>query len=168
MSIFSKSNFLRRLQNVAKLAHSRDALAKAMGISQTTLRNYLQGQAIPKADAIANLAYNLRINPAWLLLGSGNMLFKPYTTNEPEDVGNSLLGGFINELQDRFISPEEDGDDSPIWAMNKDPREALLDRVLSVLKEHGGSDEEIREAVRLILAGGENGSGPVASLRQFG
>jgi transcriptional regulator with XRE-family HTH domain len=60
----------------------------------------------------------------------------------------------------RLATPQPDS--------TRDPRENLLDKAVALLREHGGSDEEIREAVRLILAGGENGSGPVASLRQFG
>jgi transcriptional regulator with XRE-family HTH domain len=44
----------------------------------------------------------------------------------------------------------------------RDPRERLLDKAVTLLREHGGSDAEIREAVRLILAGGDTQSGQQA------
>jgi Helix-turn-helix. len=54
----------------------------------------------------------------------------------------------------RLTAPQSDS--------TRDPREHLLDKAVTLLREHGGSDAEIREAVRLILAGGDTQSGQQA------
>jgi transcriptional regulator with XRE-family HTH domain len=162
MPKFEKAGFLERLRHVAQLSSTRGKLANAMGVVPSTLSNYLQGLAIPKADAIANLALNMKINPSWLLLGEGTM-----THGQDDSLGDSrqqaftrLNPTFTGEQQD---IPEARKEETPLpQPCRQDSRERLLDKAVTVLREHGGSDAEIREAVRLILAGGDTQSGQQA------
>jgi transcriptional regulator with XRE-family HTH domain len=153
MSVFNKKNFFKRLRYIAKLAPSRNDLAKAMEISPTTLRNYLQGAAIPKVDAIANLAFNLKINPCWLLLGHGEISYKNAPSSDDSGFETLSFSASPSKRKEaiRYVPPKTV--QSSQQSQPTDPQSALLDKSIALLKEYGGTDEEIREAIRMVLAG---------------
>lgn len=57
------------------------SFSKKLGVSDSTTRNYIDKGSKPPADYIAQVASSIeRINPAWLLLGKGEM----FLTGTPE------------------------------------------------------------------------------------
>ncbi len=66
---------------------SREEFAASINIKPTTLRNYELGVSLPHAEVLSSICINLKISPAWLLLGEGEAQGQEaalYAENAPE------------------------------------------------------------------------------------
>ena len=52
---------------------SRRAFADALGITESTLRNYEKGMSLPNSDIVVKICAHAHINAEWLLTGTGPM-----------------------------------------------------------------------------------------------
>ena len=73
--------FKRRLRKIAELVGSVNALAKASGIAQSTIRKYFD-RGEPPRSVIFRLAGAAGVRAEWLLTGEGTMRAAEQTTGE--------------------------------------------------------------------------------------
>jgi len=76
-----------RLRSIREnMGMSLNDFSSNLGISTSTLFRYEKGDGFPDSELLAMLCENHNINPAWLLLGEGEMSGR----NEPE---KSIIAG---------------------------------------------------------------------------
>lgn len=75
MSIFSEEAFARRLRAIKEEQglSLKDMAAKAGLKKPQTLRNYLEGRALPNVETVATIVLNIGVSSDWLLTGDGDM-----------------------------------------------------------------------------------------------
>lgn len=57
-----------------KIAHSKKEISEKLNISPSLLSEILKSRMNVSAELLALIAYNYNVNPAWLLLGEGDMM----------------------------------------------------------------------------------------------
>lgn len=80
----SDTAFIERLRDIASIAGSVSALAKAAGISQGGLQRYLKGGE-PTRRVLISLAECSGVNLVWLMTGEGGKFAQPPVTRVVED-----------------------------------------------------------------------------------
>ncbi|QJT10212.1 helix-turn-helix domain-containing protein [Oceanidesulfovibrio marinus] len=75
MSIFSEEAFAHRLRAIKEDQglSLKDMAAKAGLRKPQTLRNYLEGRALPNVETVATMVLNIGVCSYWLLTGEGEM-----------------------------------------------------------------------------------------------
>ena len=65
--------FSGRLREAAgRVGHSQAALAKSLGMTSGTFSRYWNGERLPPADTLIDLAEKLGVSPAWLIRGASS------------------------------------------------------------------------------------------------
>jgi SAM-dependent methyltransferase/transcriptional regulator with XRE-family HTH domain len=76
---------LQRLDDCAERLGSKRALAEAAGVSESQLYRYLSGDVVLPVDRLLAIAGAAKVDPAWLLTGSGSQTgFGPRPPFRPE------------------------------------------------------------------------------------
>lgn len=133
MSFFSKEQFAQRLCAIKEEQglSLKDMAAKAGIKKPQTLRNYLEGAALPNVQTVAAFSLNLGVDPGWLLTGEGEMYAPrgPDAYFDPADAEfNSDLVSTADALRDFFEGEvEADLDEvAKVGGMNRACLDACL------------------------------------------
>lgn len=106
--------------------------ARAMGVSDTNIRNYLDRGSKPSSEFLEKLIQNFdSINPTWLLTGNGEPLLtggdsqvSHIRDNYGNSVGSNNKGGKVTQHHTGATSPEE-----------RDTKLALAEKEIQHLRE---------------------------------
>lgn len=111
--------FGKRLRH-ARGRLSQAALAKRLGIPQTTFSNYEKGRNEPNFATLAQLCFELHVNVEWLLFGSGPMDrdADPERALQPAKDSASAAQGIreLEEQLDRALAEKDEAKDDALRA----------------------------------------------------
>ena len=114
---------------------TQTAIAKMLGIKQSTLTEILKGRMNASLDLMALLATNFGVSATWLLVGTGEMF-----TNEEKQKGKTA-----------YYSPAVSGVNENMTEYNNHENPTLLsERVTHLKKENEMLTRIIEEKERLI------------------
>lgn len=81
MSLSEKNDVIKRISSISEMFFqgNTSALAREIGVKQSTLRDIISGKVKPSYDTITKFVENptLNISSEWLLTGEGDMLKQP-------------------------------------------------------------------------------------------
>jgi transcriptional regulator with XRE-family HTH domain len=102
-----KEYFSKRLEKAMKSKNlSSYRIAKEMGISPSTIANYLNGVTTPSSSKLNDLSLFLEVNRDWLEFGEGEM-----ENETTQDIGNSnIVSEQENKILDAFLKVSEKED----------------------------------------------------------
>lgn len=98
MSLSERNDVIKRISSISEMFFqgNTSALAREIGVKQSTLRDIISGKVKPSYDTITKFVENptLNISSEWLLTGEGDMLKQP-----SEEENNNELDG----IEGKFI-----------------------------------------------------------------
>lgn len=133
-SITNVNTFGNRLRQARKLRQLTQAeLARACGLSQGAIGNY-EANSRGSAKEIFRIADVLKVDPAWLAMGTGSMERHPVP----------LLSENIATAHPGAAWPFPGIDPARIWALSADQREILTSALAGMIAAMEGEDASPR------------------------
>ncbi|TVM19171.1 hypothetical protein DPQ33_02090 [Oceanidesulfovibrio indonesiensis] len=138
MSIFSEEAFARRLRALKEdqSLSLKDMAAKAGLAKPQTLRNYLEGRALPNVETVANIVLNIGVCSDWLLTGEGDMWGQEEGVRAP-----GAGGGSRGEQQPQTDLGKELEDVRKEFERVAAPPEMVQQAMLETIRSRGGPRE---------------------------